>query len=99
MRVTNGEHAGREGVIAAKLAPGAGGVSLRLGGETVTVGVGDLERVAPGKKDPVKVVTGQLAGETGTLIGIDGEDGIVKMDANTDIKILDLESLAKLADN
>ena len=58
-----------------------------------------MERVAPGKKDPVKVVTGQLAGETGTLIGIDGEDGIVKMDANTDIKILDLESLAKLADN
>ena len=53
--------------------------------------------MAPGKKDEIKVVSGQQAGETGKLIGIDGEDGIVKMDTNSDIKILDLESLCKRA--
>jgi len=96
VRVTGGEHANREGVVLSKLAPGGSSVSVLIGGETVNVAIGELERVPPGKKDQVKVVTGQLAGETGTLIGIDGEDGIVKMDANTDIKILDLESLCKL---
>ena len=40
----------------------------------------------------------QLVGSTGTLIGIDGLDGIVKMAANSDIKILDLELCAKLGD-
>ena len=31
---------------------------------------------------------------TGKLIGIDGRDGIVKMDLNLDIKIVDMPSLA-----
>ena len=43
-----------------------------------------------------RILKGDLAGSTGTLIGIDGSDGIVKMAANSDIKILDLERCAKL---
>ena len=39
-----------------------------------------------------------LLGQTGTLIGIDGTDGIVKMASNSDIKILDLEQLGKMGD-
>jgi len=35
-----------------------------------------------------------MIGHTGTLIGIDGADGIVKMNINLDIKILDLHHLA-----
>jgi hypothetical protein len=37
---------------------------------------------------------GELKGNTGKLIGIDGRDGIVKMDMNQDIKIVDMPSLA-----
>jgi transcription elongation factor SPT5 len=39
-------------------------------------------------------VQGELKGSTGKLIGIDGRDGIVKMDHNMDIKIVDMPSLA-----
>ena len=64
--------------------------------------VHEVQRRVPEKKDLIKVVSGQQTaqlGETGMLIGIDGEDGIVKMDANSDIKILELENLGKLVRN
>ena len=54
--------------------------------------------VPPAKKDKLIILKGELAGQSGTLIGIDGTDGIVKLAGNSDIKILDLESCAKLAD-
>ena len=56
----------------------------------------ELEIVRPSKKDKLIIIKGELMGNTGTLIGIDGTDGIVKMAANADIKILDLEICAKL---
>ena len=40
---------------------------------------------------------GALRGATGKLIGVDGTDGIVKVDDTLDVKILDLVILAKLA--
>ena len=40
------------------------------------------------------ILQGELKGNTGKLIGIDGRDGIVKMDMNQDIKIVDMPSLA-----
>lgn len=56
-----------------------------------------LEPVMPAKTDRVKVITGEDRESTGVLINIDGEDGIVKMDlGQADIKILSLNSLAKL---
>jgi len=58
----------------------------------------EIEVVRPAKKDRLVIVKGELQGHTGTLIGIDGTDGIVKMTTNSDIKILDLKSCAKLAD-
>jgi len=70
-----------------------------LGGETTSVSRDEIEIVRPSKKDRLVILKGELAGQTGTLIGIDGADGIVKMTANLDIKILDLESCAKMADN
>jgi hypothetical protein len=42
----------------------------------------------------VIILQGELKGNTGKLIGIDGRDGIVKMDMNQDIKIVDMPSLA-----
>ena len=51
------------------------------------------------KRDEVHILSGEHRGLTGKLIGIDGTDGIVKLnDQAAEIKILDLESCAKLAE-
>lgn len=39
---------------------------------------------------------GAQRGFTGKLIGVDGSDGIVKVDESLDVKILDMGILAKL---
>ena len=61
----------------------------------------EVEHVQPGKKDKLVIIKGELKGNTGVLIGIDGLDGIVKMQNTgadtTPIKILDLQCCAKLA--
>jgi hypothetical protein len=40
------------------------------------------------KKGRTMIIDGELAGQTGQVIGIDGDDAIVKMDHNLDIKII-----------
>ncbi|XP_071486255.1 transcription elongation factor SPT5-like [Diadema antillarum] len=63
----------------------------------VNVQAQHLEPVMPSKTDRVKVIIGEDRESTGTLINIDAEDGIVKMDLGAaDIKILQLKTLAKL---
>ncbi|XP_010424426.1 PREDICTED: putative transcription elongation factor SPT5 homolog 1 [Camelina sativa] len=64
-------------------------------GDTIMALPSELEIVPPRKSDRVKIVGGQFRGSTGKLIGIDGSDGIVKIDDNLDVKILDLAILAK----
>lgn len=58
----------------------------------------ELTRAPPGKKDAIKILAGEQRGQTGQLLGVDHSDGIVKLDANLDIKILALEHLARLHD-
>lgn len=53
--------------------------------------------VRPKKSDKIKIMNGTLRGVTGKLIGIDGSDGIVKLDDTYEVKILDMVILAKLA--
>jgi transcription elongation factor SPT5 len=67
------------------------------GDESLTLPNDVLEPVAPGKRDRLRVVGGGFSGESGVLIGVYGNDGIVKMDVNLEIKILPMTSLAKLA--
>ncbi|KFK32140.1 hypothetical protein AALP_AA6G203300 [Arabis alpina] len=64
-------------------------------GDTEMVLPSELEIVAPKKNDRVKIVGGQYRGSVGKLIGIDGSDGIVKIEDNLEVKILDLGILAK----
>ena len=71
-------------------------INEESGGGSVIVTPDMIEPVRPSKKDKVKLIRGELAGSTGTLIGIDGTDGIVKLDQNNDFKILSMNSLAKL---
>lgn len=63
----------------------------------VTAHPTDLEIIVPKKNDKIKIMSGSQRGVTGKLIGIDGTDGIVKVDDTLDIKILDMVILAKLA--
>lgn len=66
-------------------------------GETVTVLPSEIEVVVPRKSDKIKIMGGAQRGSTGKLIGVDGTDGIVKVDDTLDVKILDMVILAKLA--
>ena len=70
---------------------------VRTGGVVAFHEVGDFEIVRPSqKKDEVVVLQeGVLFGQAGTLIGIDGADGIVKLTASRDIRILELERLGR----
>ena len=88
---------GRKGMISEVRSGPTYMVALSDGG-TVSASRDEIEVVRPAKKDKLIILKGDLAGSTGTLIGIDGADGIVKMVSNSDIKILDLDFCAKLAD-
>ncbi|MCL7034964.1 hypothetical protein MKW94_004064 [Papaver nudicaule] len=87
------------GVVRDVLPDGSCKVSLGSGGngEIVTALPHELEMVVPRKSDKIKIMSGAQRGSTGKLIGIDGTDGIVKVDDTLDVKILDMVILAKLA--
>lgn len=87
------------GVIREVLADGSCRVVLGSsgGGDMVVVLPVEMEVVVPRKNDRIKIMGGALRGSTGKLIGVDGTDGIVKVDDTLDVKILDLAILAKLA--
>jgi transcription elongation factor SPT5 len=92
VNITAGSHRSSKGVIREVLAD-----SCRVvleSGETAVIANQDLESVVPSHKGNIKIIQGELRGQTGVLIGIDGADGIVKMSSNLDIKILDLHHLA-----
>ncbi|CDY61565.1 BnaCnng37990D [Brassica napus] len=87
------------GVIRDVLPDGSCLVALgdRGEGETVMAVQREVRLVCPRKNERVKVVGGKHRGSLAKLIGLDGSDGIVKLDDTLDVKILDLGLLAKLA--
>ncbi|KAI3733140.1 hypothetical protein L1987_64358 [Smallanthus sonchifolius] len=87
------------GVIREVLLDGACRVALGASGngEIITASPNEIEVVVPRKSDKIKIMGGAQRGATGKLIGIDGTDGIVKVDESLDVKILDMVILAKLA--
>ncbi|KAG8378154.1 hypothetical protein BUALT_Bualt08G0108500 [Buddleja alternifolia] len=86
------------GVIREVLSDGSCRVALGSSGngEAMTVLPSEIEIVAPRKAEKIKIMGGAHRGSTGKLIGIDGTDGIVKVDDTLDVKILDMVILAKL---
>jgi hypothetical protein len=66
-------------------------------GDMVTVLPNEVEVIRPKKSDKIKILNGSFRGHTGKLIGIDGSDGIVRLDDTYEVKILDMVILAKLA--
>ncbi|XP_052202471.1 putative transcription elongation factor SPT5 homolog 1 [Diospyros lotus] len=87
------------GVVREVLPDGSCRVALGSGGngDTVTAFPNEIDLVVPRKSDKIKIVGGAQRGATGKLIGVDGSDGIVKVDDTLDVKILDMNILAKLA--
>ena len=71
-------------------------VQLKDDSSTIKATRDELVLVRPEKKDHVIILVGANAGATGLLIGIDVQDGIVKMSADGDIQIVQLESCAVL---
>lgn len=59
-----------------------------------------LSRVDPTKDDQIKILQGEFVGRTGKLINIDGNDGIVQLDAkdpqDRHLKILNMDSIGVL---
>lgn len=66
-------------------------------GEIISALPNEMDAVVPRKGDKIKIMGGSLRGGTGKLIGVDGTEGIVKLDDTFDVKIFDLSILAKLA--
>ncbi|KAL8130574.1 hypothetical protein V2J09_019729 [Rumex salicifolius] len=87
------------GIVRDVLLDGSCRVALGMNGngETVTLAPSEIEAVPPRKSDKIKIMGGPQRGYTGKLIGVDGTDGIVKMDESLDVKILDMAFLGKVA--
>ena len=65
--------------------------------ESLSIPVEFLVPVRPEKKQSVKTTMGEHRGKIGSLIGIDGADGIVRFEGVTDFNIMNMQTLAKLA--
>ena len=63
-------------------------------GDERTANLIDLEIVPPKQHDSVKILGGELRGSTGKLIGVDGQEGIVRVD-NNDVKLVDISNLGR----
>jgi hypothetical protein len=100
VQVVGGAHAGSTGHIAqVRGARGDAYAVVIVGADGVRVvecSRRELEPTTPGKKDAIVILHGDLVHSTGVLIGVDGTDGIIKMDTTNDIKIVELRSCAKL---
>lgn len=94
VEVVEGEYRGSVGVI---VSVSGNSCSLDVDGRVVNVSLDDVQPVVPEKQDSVIILSGDEAGKTGSLIGTDGSDGIVKVDGGSEIKIYAIASLAKLA--
>jgi len=92
--IAPGEYQNAEGVI---ISVQNDSCTLDIDGQYATVRIDGLKHVIPQKQDNVKILNGDEAGQTGSLIGVDDSDGIVKMDITAEIKIYPLSHLAKLA--
>lgn len=94
IQIKSGSYNGSKGVIK-EVYDKTAKIILYDTNESITVSFDQIEPVPPAKKDIVKIIRGEMKGAIGTLVGIDNRDGIVKLISNLDIKMLDLQSIAK----
>lgn len=84
------------GIIKRIDGPGLALVKLANGEAPLTIPADFLEPVAPEKRDAVKIIGGEHREEIGSLIGVDGSDGIVKLTVGAaGFKVMPMKDLAK----
>ncbi|KAK7881969.1 hypothetical protein WMY93_028143 [Mugilogobius chulae] len=86
---------GQTGVIRS-VTGGMCSVFMQESEKVVSVSSDHLEPVTPTKNNKVKVILGEDREATGILLSIDGDDGIVRMELDDALKILNLRFLGRL---
>ena len=85
------------GTAQAQTAPGTDEDATLLDRIVVTTPLATLALAKPQKKDRVRVVAGDdNRGAAAELIGVDGADGVVKVDRTKDISIHEIGALARI---
>eukprot|EP01113_Clastostelium_recurvatum_P020602 TRINITY_DN2437_c0_g1_i1.p1 TRINITY_DN2437_c0_g1~~TRINITY_DN2437_c0_g1_i1.p1 ORF type:complete len:1057 (-),score=369.20 TRINITY_DN2437_c0_g1_i1:131-3301(-) len=93
-----GKYSQAKGAIVDVDEDGVCAVTISPSGERVSnVPQGNLVVVVPNKRDRVTIIAGEVKGAFGSLIGVYGQDGIVRLDGTQDIKILPMPNIARLA--
>ena len=62
---------------------------------TVSIAAEHLQPVQPTRGTKVKVILGEDRDSTGLLLSIDSQEGVVKLDQNGDVKMLQLKYFCK----
>uniref|UniRef100_A0A673A2A3 Transcription elongation factor SPT5 n=1 Tax=Sphaeramia orbicularis TaxID=375764 RepID=A0A673A2A3_9TELE len=86
---------GQTGVIRS-ITGGMCSVFMQESDKVVSISSDHLEPVTPTKNNKVKVILGEDREATGILLSIDGDDGIVRMELDDQLKILNLRFLGRL---
>jgi len=68
--------------------------TLRLSGRTEAVRPETVDRPPVAKRDRVRLLGAEA---TGTVIGLDGPDAVVRVDGTSDFRIVSVAQLSKLA--
>lgn len=86
---------GQIGVVRG-VTPGMCSVFLPDEDRTVNIPAEHLQPVQPVRGDKVKVIMGEDRDLTGSLLSIDSQEGVVKLDPSGDVKMLQLKYLCKM---
>uniref|UniRef100_A0A8C2WUV4 Transcription elongation factor SPT5 n=1 Tax=Cyclopterus lumpus TaxID=8103 RepID=A0A8C2WUV4_CYCLU len=86
---------GQTGVIRS-VTGGMCSVFMQESEKVVSISSDHLEPITPTKNNKVKVILGEDREATGILLSIDGDDGIVRMELDDQLKILNLRFLGRL---
>jgi len=87
---------GQLGVVRGVI-PGHCSVYLHDEERVVTIPASDLGPVVPSRGDKVKVILGdEDKDQSGQLLSIDSQEGVVKLDHSGDVKMLQLKYLCKM---
>ncbi|KAG2661873.1 hypothetical protein PVAP13_1KG111593 [Panicum virgatum] len=97
--VSRGGDEVRDGVVKEVLPDGSCRVALgsQGNGDELIATANELEVVRPKKNEKLMIMNGSMRGVTGKLIGVDGSDGIVRVEGSLDVKIVDMVILGKVA--
>lgn len=67
---------------------------LRLAGQSDSVSFKEVNPSAPNKKDAVRLLNEDQA--SGTVIGLDGPDAVIRVDGTADFRIVPISNLVKI---